>query len=59
MDLDQFWKVGKNALLSDANKLFSLLTDPDTKFKIDKSRIKKVKSLIGEYKDIWNDKALE
>ena len=26
-DLEEFWKLGKNHLLSDANKLFSYLTD--------------------------------
>lgn len=30
-DLDEFWKLGKNNLLSDANKLFNTLTDPQTK----------------------------
>lgn len=57
-DLDEFWKLGKNNLLSDANKLFNTLTDPQTKDNISGQRIQKVKKLIETYIQVWVDKEI-
>lgn len=57
-DLDEFWKLGKNHLLSDGNKLFQFLTNPETKFKIQSQRIEKAKQLIEEFREFWVDKEI-
>lgn len=57
-DLDEFWKLGKNNLLSDANKLFQQLTNPETKDGIQGWRVAKVKKLVEQYVDVWIDKEI-
>lgn len=57
--VDEFWDKGKNTILADPKALFKKLIDPQTKDAITGKRISKVKKLISNNEDSWNDKEMK
>ena len=56
---DDFWNFGKQHLLSDPNGLFKMLMLPETKDKIKRSRVRRLKELIKQYEEFWTEEQMK